>query len=71
MATVTGKDLLDEQERRLRKLRRQQWENRVDSDARSCFLEKPYYMTQAAGKNQPRQQVAPEALGIEKGNNAR
>lgn len=56
MATVTAKDLLDEQERRLRKLRKQQWENRADGNARSWFLEKPYYMTQAAGKNQQRQQ---------------
>ncbi len=46
MQKVTAKDLLNEQERRLQKMRQQEKDNDVDWNAKSVFLEKPYYMTQ-------------------------
>lgn len=56
MGKVTAKDLFNEHERRLKKLRQQKKENTVDENARYRFLEKPYYMTQTVGKNPARQQ---------------
>lgn len=53
---VTAKDLFNEQERRLKKMQQQERDNAVDGNARSLFLEKPYYMTQAAVKSHARQQ---------------
>lgn len=44
MGKVTAKDLLNEQERRLKKLRQQEKDNKVDGNARGLFLAKPYYM---------------------------
>lgn len=48
MGKVTEKDLMNEQERRLKKLRQQEKDNKVDGNARRLFLEKPYYMQELA-----------------------
>lgn len=37
MGKVTAKDLLNEQERRLKKLRQQEKDNKVDGNARGYF----------------------------------
>lgn len=50
---VTAKDLFNEQERRLKKMQQQERDNAVDGNARSLFLEKPYYITQAEVKSLP------------------
>ena len=55
MGKVTAKDLLNEQERRLKKLRQQEKDNKVDGNARGLFLTKPYYMRSDV-KNFARQQ---------------
>ena len=55
MRQVTAKDRMNEQERRLKRLRQQEKDNNVDGNARGLFLEKPYYL-QAAAKNSDRQQ---------------
>ncbi len=55
MGNVTAKDLLNEQERRLKKLRQQEKDNKVDGNARGLFLAKPYYMRPDV-KNFARQQ---------------
>lgn len=51
MGKVTAKDFINEQERRLKKLRQQEKDNAVDDHARRLFLEKPYYMVQNEVKN--------------------
>ena len=56
MQKVKAKDLLNEQERRLKKMRQQERDNDIDWNAKSQFLEKPYYMIQTVGKNPARQQ---------------
>lgn len=55
MGKVTAKDLMNEQERRLKKLRQQEKDNKVDGKARGLFLAKPYYMRPDV-KNFARQQ---------------
>lgn len=46
MNSVTVKDLMQDQEARLKKMRRQEKEDNVSETAKSLFRQPPYYMSE-------------------------